>query len=81
MSHSEPLGSPLLKLSCSVRAFYYRNKGHLLRQAQGPPSEVSDLYRMAGREYMEAVKLYPMDDERYACEPLCYLDSNGTAYL
>ncbi|KAI0735556.1 hypothetical protein C8Q76DRAFT_668229 [Earliella scabrosa] len=55
----------------TVRAFYYRNKGHLLRQAQGPPSEVSDLYRMAGREYMEAVKLYPMDDERYAWFTYC----------
>lgn len=47
----------------------------LLRQAQGVTPEVCSLFRMAGQEYTEATKYYPLDEECSTCR------SHGAASL
>ncbi|KAI0735555.1 hypothetical protein C8Q76DRAFT_286467 [Earliella scabrosa] len=63
----------------AIRGFYYRNSGLRLREAHGDAKDVSDLFRKAALEYMQAVKYYPMDDERYAWFISCAFNAHWDA--
>ncbi|KAI0762751.1 hypothetical protein C8Q74DRAFT_176892 [Fomes fomentarius] len=63
----------------AFRAFCHRANAMLLRQAQGVTQEVCSLFRMAGQEYTEATKYYPLDEECSTLYAYCAFQAHWEA--